>query len=421
MGTSAYPELHVQARRVEEDLMALARMTDPQLPYTRQAFTPYDREARQWLLAKMEQVGLEVRIDAAANIIGRRKGRRSGGPVIMLGSHIDTVRAGGRYDGMVGVIGALEVIRCLNEAGWTSQHSLEMVSFTCEEPTAFGLSPMGSRAMAGTLAAEQVLAARGPEGNNLAESLAYVGGDAHGLGQTRRRPGEIAGFLELHIEQGPVLEREGLPIGVVTAIAAPCRGRATLVGEANHSGATMMHERHDALCGAAEVVLAVERACSAPGVTDTVGTVGYLNVSPNMVNVIPGKVGMQVEVRSTRQDFLDMVRAQVEQSLYAVAERRGLEASLEWLACEQPVPIPEHMQGLIQQACDELGIRWMPLPSRASHDAARIASITPIGMVFVPSRAGKSHTPEEWTDFDHIARGVAVLGRALMKLDARFG
>ena len=419
MAAPAYPDLNVQTGRIRGDLMALAQMTDPGLPYTRQAFTTYDREARRWLAAKMQEAGLEVRVDPAANVIGRREGGRGSGPVVMLGSHIDTVRAGGRFDGMVGVVGALEVIRCLNEASWTSHHALEMVSFTCEEPTAFGLSPMGSRAMAGNLTVEQVLTAQGPEGKSLAEALAFVGGDAQRLGQTRRQPGDIAGFLELHIEQGPVLEREGVPIGVVTAIAAPCRGRATLVGRADHSGATMMNERYDALCGAAEVVLAVEQACTAPDLTDTVGTVGYLSASPNMVNVIPGRVEMQVEVRSTRQDFLDRVRSQVERELYSVAQRRGLEASSEWLACEEPVPIPEQMQQMIQEASDELGIRWMSLPSRASHDAARIVPITPIGMVFVPSREGKSHTPEEWTEFEDIARGVAVLGRALMKLDER--
>ena len=161
----------------------------------------------------------------------------------------------------------------------------------------------------------------------------------------------------------------------------------------------------------------MERICGAPDISDTVGTIGYLSVSPNMVNVIPGRVEMQVDVRSTHQGDLDRVRRQVEQALYSVAEARGLEASLEWLTCEEPVSIPDHMQQLIQGSCDEMSIPWMSLPSRASHDAARIAPITPIGMIFVPSAGGKSHTPEEWTDFEAVARGVAVLGRALMKLD----
>ena len=337
--------------------------------------------------------------------------------MVMLGSHTDTVRAGGRFDGMIGVLGALEVVRCLNEVGWTSRHPLEIVNFTCEEPTFFGLSPMGSRAMAGGLTPQQVLEAQGPEGSSLDDALGFIGGDAQRLDEMRRRPGEIVGYLELHIEQGPVLEREGVPIGVVTAIAAPCRGRVTLVGRADHSGATMMNERQDALCGAAELVLAVERICGAPDISDTVGTIGYLSVSPNMVNVIPGRVEMQVDVRSTRQDYLDRALGQVEQALSSVAEARGLEASLQWLTREEPVPIPDHMQQLIQGSCDEIGMPWMSLPSRASHDAARIAPITPIGMIFVPSLEGKSHTPEEWTDFEDVARGVAVLGRALMKLD----
>ena len=417
MEASKYPSLHVRTERIQADLMEMARMTDPELPYTRTAFTAGDLEARRWLMGKMRDAGLDVRLDTVANIIGRREGNQSDLPVVMLGSHTDTVRAGGRFDGMVGVVGALEVVRCLNEAGWTTEHTLEIVSFTCEEPTVAGLSPFGSRAMAGGITAAQIDSALGPEGNSLAEAIAFLGGDAARLAEAYRKPGDIAGFLELHIEQGPVLEREGVPIGVVTAIAAPCRGRVTLVGSADHAGATLMHERYDALCGAAEVVLGVERICAAPDLVDTVGTVGFLAVSPNMVNVIPGRVDLQVEVRSTRQGFLDRVRDQVTRTVHGVAERRRLEVSMEWDTIEEPVPIPERMQRHIQQACDELEVRWMSLPSRASHDAARIASVTPIGMVFVPSRDGKSHTPEEWTEFEDITRGVAVLGRALMRLD----
>ncbi len=397
--------------------MALAELTDPALPYTRQAFTSQDQLGRAWLIERMREAGLEVRIDTAANIIGRRKGKQQGGPVVMLGSHIDTVRAGGRFDGMAGVVSALEVVRCMNEVGWSTRHPLEVVGFTCEEPNAFGLSPFGSRVMAGSLTAERVASATGQEGKTLAETLALVGGSPDKLDEARRMPGDIVGFLELHIEQGLVLEREGCSIGVVTAIAAPCRGRCVIQGRADHAGATMMGDRADALAGAAEVVLALERICSARDITDTVGTVGHLDLHPNMVNVIPGRVDFLMDVRSTRQDYLDRVRREIEDEAQAIAGRRGLTASLEWGSIEEPVAIPEHMQSAIREASTELGIPWLALPSRASHDAARLASITPIGMIFIPSRGGLSHTPEEWTEFEDVALGARVLGLALMKLD----
>lgn len=419
MTNSPYPDLPVQTERIKADLQALSELTDPGLPYTRQAFTAHDQRGRAWLIERMRQAGLEVRVDAAANIIGRRSGRRERVPVVMVGSHIDTVRSGGRFDGMAGVVSALEVVRCLNEVGWATRHPLEVVSFTCEEPNVFGLSPFGSRVMIGDITVSQVASATGPEGNTLAEALAWVGGSPDKLDEARRKPGDIVGFLELHIEQGPVLEREGYSIGVVTTIAAPCRARCIIQGRADHAGATMMDERADALAGAAEAVLAVERICSAHDITDTVGTVGHLNLHPNMVNVIPGRVDFLLDVRSTRRDYLDRVRRQIEEEVQAIAGRRGLTASLDWRSIEEPVPIPGHMQEVIQEASTELGLPWLSLPSRASHDAARIASITPIGMVFVPSRNGLSHAPEEWTDFQYISLGARVLGRALMKLDGR--
>ena len=419
MPTSSYPELPIQTERIQADLLALAELTDPDLPYTRQAFTAYDQQGRAWLIEKMRQAGLEVRVDTAANLFGRQRGPQSEGPVVMMGSHIDTVRSGGRFDGIAGVVAALEVVRCLNEVGWSTRHPLEVASFTCEEPNAFGLSPFGSRVMAGSITAQQVATAATPEGETLAEGLALVGGVPQRLDEARRNPGDIVGFLELHIEQGGVLDREGYPIGVVTVIAAPCRAQGVIQGRADHAGATMMDERADALAGAAEAVLAVERICSAQDLTDTVGTVGYLNPHPNMVNVIPGRVDFGVDVRSTRQDYLDQVRRQIEQEIQAIARQRGLTASLEWRSIEKPLPIPDHMQKVIQEAATDLGLLWLSLPSRASHDAARIASIAPIGMIFVPSHNGLSHTPEEWTEFQDIADGAGILGHALMKLDGR--
>ena len=393
-------------------------MTDPELPYTRAAFTPLDHQARAWLTERMREAGLSVRVDAAGNLIGRLAGARDDGPVLMLGSHTDTVQAGGRFDGIIGVLGGLEVVRCLGEAGVTLSRPLELVNFTCEEPTIVSLSPLGSRVMAGDVTPEQASKAQTPSGQRLADAIDDLGGDAAHLERARRKRGDIAGYLELHIEQGPELERQGLEVGVVTAVAAPCRGIVTLTGAADHAGATLMPDRHDALTGASELVLAVERIVSTPDlVHESVGTVGALRVSPNMVNVIPGHVEMTVEVRSTQINALTWAMESIEEELQAIGKRRGLATTIDWMHLEEPVSIPDVMQDAVTQACDDLGIAYLRLPSRASHDAARLAPIANVGMVFIPCKDGRSHCPEEWAELGQIVTGTRVLGQALLRLD----
>ncbi|GBD11539.1 putative hydrolase [bacterium HR23] len=412
------PLLQASPHRLEEDILALARFTQPDLPYTRLAFSPEDRQARQWVVEQMRSLGLAVRIDPAGNILGRREGQDPRLPVLMTGSHIDTVRAGGRFDGIVGVVGALEVVRLFNEAGIVTYHPLEVVVFTCEEPTAYGFSPFGSRAMAGQLDPAQVLRAVFPDGRRLADLLKDIGGDADHLAEARLDPARTLCHLELHIEQGAVMERQGLQVGVVTAIAAPCRGVARFVGRADHAGATPMSERADALCAAAELVLAVERI--ARSYPDMVGTVGFLQTHPNMVNVIPGRTELHLEVRSTSPEDLVAARQALQREAYAIARRRGVEGDFAWLYCDEPVVIPSSVRHHLEEACQQVGVRWAPIVSRASHDSARLASVIPVGMLFVPSHRGLSHCPEEWTDFEQIATGVSVLALAILRLD-RYG
>lgn len=413
----AIPALQASPQRIEADIRALARFTQSDLPYTRLAFSQEDKQARQWLVEQMRSLGLSVRIDPAANIIGRREGQEPGLPVLMTGSHIDTVRAGGRFDGMVGVVGALEVVRLFNERGIVTRHPLEVVTFTCEEPTAYGLSPFGSRAMAGQLDPKQVKRAVFPDGRRLANLLQEIGGNPDHLEEARLDPARVLCHLELHIEQGAVMERQGLQVGVVTAIAAPCRGVARFLGRADHAGATPMDERADALCAAAELVLAVERLVRS--YQDMVGTVGSLHVHPNMVNVIPGRVDMNLEVRSTAAEDLALVRQALEREARAIAQRRGVQVEFSWLYCDEPVVIPHRVREHLEQACREANIRWGPIVSRASHDSARLAAIIPVGMLFVPSQRGLSHCPEEWTDFEQVAIGVTVLARAILRIDQK--
>lgn len=416
--TDNLPTLDINPSRIEDDLKRIAEFTDPELPYTRRAFSRYYEEARVWLADRFRDAGLDTRVDAAGNLIGRLGD--GDGPVLMLGSHTDTVEAGGRFDGIVGVLGALEVVRCLRESGVTLSRPLELVDFLCEEPSVVNLSPLGSRIMAGDVTADMVARATTPDGSRLTDAIRRLGGDATRLEEARRNPGSIYGYLELHIEQGPVLERAGMEVGIVTVVAAPCRAVVSLTGVADHAGATAMQDRRDALAGAAELTLAVERVVSAPDIVqESVGTVGFLRVTPNMVNVIPGRVDLTVEVRSTQTEALLWAREEIERSLQELADRRGLEATLEWQHLEEPVPIPLHMQDVVAESADSLRLRTLRLPSRASHDAARLAPVSPVGMVFIPCRDGRSHCPEEWAELDDIVTGAQVLAGALLRLDAR--
>ncbi len=416
--TGNLPTLNINPGRIDADLKRIAEFTDPDLPYTRRAFSRYYEEARVWLAECFRDAGLDTRVDPAGNLIGRLGD--GGGPVLMLGSHTDTVESGGRFDGIVGVLGALEVVRCLRESGFALSRPLEVVDFVCEEPSVVNLSPLGSRIMAGDVTADMVALATTPDGGRLTDAIRRLSGDPSRLDEARRKPGDIFGYLELHIEQGPVLERAGMEVGVVTVIAAPCRAVVTLTGVADHAGATAMADRRDALAGAAELTLAVERIVSTPDIVqESVGTVGFLRVNPNMVNVIPGRVDLTIEVRSTQTEALLWAREEIESALRGLADRRGLGATLEWQHLEEPVPIPLGMQEVVAESAENLGLRTMRLPSRASHDAARIAPIVPVGMVFIPCLNGRSHCPEEWAELDDIVTGTQVLAGALLRLDAQ--
>ncbi|MQF86196.1 MAG: M20 family metallo-hydrolase [SAR202 cluster bacterium] len=409
----------VSKKRLEDDFNKIQEFTDPLLPYTRRAFSPQYYEARKWLAQKFTDAGLQIRVDPVGNLIGRLG--TLDGPSLSMGSHIDTVEAGGRFDGIVGVLAALEVVRCLGETGTKLSFPLEIIDFVCEEPTIVNLSPLGSRVMSGDVTADMVKMAVTPFGDSLSDAIKKLGGNSDRIPEVRREPGNILGYLELHIEQGPVLEKAGLDIGVVTVVAAPCRAVVSLVGVADHAGATSMSDRRDALAGAAELTLAVEKIVSSPDIVqESVGTVGSLTVSPNMVNIIPGRVDMTVEVRSTVPEALIWAREEIESSLNNLALRRGLEAKIEWLQIEEPVTVPFEMQSIIAEAADEIGISVMHLPSRASHDAAKLAPIAPVGMIFIPCLEGRSHCPEEWADIDDIVTGAKALGQSLLKLDEHF-
>lgn len=409
------PSVPIRADRIQERLERLATFTEPDRPWTRQGFTPLDGEAREWLAREARALGLEVRTDTAANLLARRHGSDGSLPPIWTGSHLDTVASGGRFDGTTGVIGALEVLHAFADAGIVTRHPLELVVFTCEEASVLGLTPFGSRAMAGQLAVDRVSGARAPHGAPLAEALRALGGDPDRLGDARIASGAVHALWELHIEQGPELEQDGVAVGAVTTIAAPSRGRVTITGRPDHAGATMMDRRRDALTAAAEVILAVERAGrQAPG---TVGTVGQLTVAPNQVAVVPARVEFSVEVRAATWEAIEAAQRAVDEAVRRVATERPVEVELTWLISEPPVTIPEPLVGIVEAAARELDISCRRIISRAEHDSSRLGDLMPVGMIFVPSVDGRSHCPEEWTDYAAIAEGARVLAQAILRTD----
>ncbi len=403
------------AGRLAADVHTLERFTRPDRPYTRRAFSDEDRAARAWLAQRMAETGLDVAVDAAGNVLGRRAGRAAGAP-LMIGSHLDTVQEGGRLDGIAGVLAGLEVARCLAAGGRRLVRPLEVVNFTCEEPSEFGLSTIGSRAMSGKLDAALADRVRDAAGRNLAEAIDSVGGRAARLDEARRAPGSIARYLELHIEQSASLDRAGVPVGVVTAIAAPTRFRVIVRGRQDHAGGTPMAIRRDALAAAAEVVLAVERIAREVG-RQMVGTVGALEVRPNMVNIVPGETWLLADFRGIEPDAIAETVRRFEAAAAGVAARRGVGVEVAPLMREEPLRIPVEMVEHAAAAAEALGVPHRRLVSGASHDANHVATLCPIGMLFVPCRDGRSHCPEEWTEPADLAAGTRVLLELVLRLD----
>ena len=403
--------------RLAADLAALAAYRDPDAPgWTRAVFTDPYRAERDWVRDRMRDAGLEVRVDAAGNVIGRLAGTSPSAPPLVTGSHTDTVHGGGRFDGVVGVLGGIEVARRLRETGTRLTRDLYVIDFLGEEANTFGISCLGSRAIAGALTGSH-LDRRDADGRRMGDVMAGFGADPDGALRQAWAAGGVHAYLELHIEQGPVLERQGMPLGVVTAIAGIERLLVTFDGRADHAGTTPMTERRDALAAAAQAVLTIERtACGAP--VHAVSTTGRIESLPGAFNVVPERARLWAELRSVDAGWLSGVKGALASRIATEAAARGVEAAIEWLTDQDPVPTTRSVQDQIAHTADELGIRWTPIPSGAGHDAAHMTPLGPLGMIFVPSRGGRSHVPEEWTELAQIAVGVHTLAATLANLDA---
>lgn len=412
----ALPEPVVLADRVQADLDALAALVEPDLPgWTRTALGPVDRDARALVRRWMVDAGLETTVDGAGNVFGRLRGT-GGGRSLMVGSHTDTVVGGGRFDGIVGVVGALEVVRALREADTRLEHDLVVVDFFHEEPDEFGLSCVGSRAMVGELTAAH-LALLDEHGRSLADALAAVDVDPSALLGARHDFSGVEAFVELHIEQGPYLEEHGSQIGLVESITGISRFRALFSGQADHAGTAPMDRRRDAGCAAAGTVLAVERIAGTG--MQSRGTSGQVTFTPAAVNVVTAQAEFRGEFRGPDGEWLRSAQEALTGAAEDEGGRRGVDVEVDWLPLQEPTPMSGGVLSVLGEVVDGLGLSSTRLFSGAEHDAALIARAVPTGMLFVPSRDGRSHCPEEWTDLSDITAGITALTQTLVALDRR--
>jgi len=402
----------VDGARLNRRLRELAPFgRTPEGGISRVAFSEADREARKLAVSWMREAGLEVRIDAAANVIGRREGREHRLPPLLFGSHVDSVPQGGNYDGQVGSLGAIEVVQCLKERGIETLHPLEVVIFTNEEN-----GKTGSRAMAGELE-DRELALPSHGEKSIAEGIAFLGGDPTRIDEAQRKPGEVFAFLELHIEQGAELNRRGIDVGVVEGIVGIERWNVRVDGFANHAGTTPMDERRDALLTAARIIDAVN-GITAETEGRQVATVGKIAAHPGAPNVIPGRVELTLEIRDLDMEKITTLQSAIEIEARRIAARNETSVSFEKYYESRGAPADDRLRNVIRESAEALGLSTLSLPSGAGHDAQSLALIAPMGMIFVPSVDGISHSPKELTLPEDVEAGANVLLRSVLATDA---
>jgi ureidoglycolate amidohydrolase len=410
--------------RLLGELQTLAQFTSVEAAaegtaVTRIVFSDDDMRARAWLKELGVEAGFTVREDAVGNTFIRWLGAEPELAAIATGSHIDAIPHSGMYDGTVGVLGGLEALRALKESGFVPKRSIELLLLTSEEPTRFGIGCLGSRLIAGTLDAGRADAFTDSGGETLAQVRRAAGFE--GSLESVRLPRDFyAGWVELHIEQGPLLEREGLSIGIVTSIAAPAGYRFTITGFGGHAGALLMPDRRDALCAAAEMILSIERHVLAANVasstSDTVATVGTCEVYPGAVNSVPSRVVLQLDIRDIDPVRREAVMDAVRRDYAELQERRGVRIVEEFVNADEPALSSPHIVEVLEEVCREQAIVAKKMVSRAYHDSSFMAQIAPVAMIFIPCRNGVSHRPDEFAAGADIVRGTRVLAAALARL-----
>lgn len=408
-------ELRINHKRLHHRIYDLAKIgQQPSGSIRRLAFTPEDLQAREVVKQWMLEAGMTVRTDAAGNLIGRYPGQNQMAPALATGSHLDTVPTGGRYDGVLGVLAGIEVAQTFKENHLKLHHPLEVIVFTDEESTM-----IGCQAMAGTVLLDNPERYSSKTGESIQSSLKRLGGNWEQLATARRSREDMAAFLELHVEQGAILERNKVSIGIVQGVVGMERQKITILGQANHAGTTPMEMRQDALVAAAELILAVQEiALKMP--SQPVATVGYLHVFPNAVNIIPGQVELSVDMRDLSQDCLQEMLEKLDHKIIAIANSTNTQISIIPLLSVKPTLAAQEIQNTIESVCQQLELSYLSLPSRAGHDALEIGRITNMGMIFVPSQAGVSHSEAEYTSPEHCSQGANVLLQTLLLIDQTY-
>ncbi|XP_015887832.3 ureidoglycolate hydrolase [Ziziphus jujuba] len=413
--------LSVDAQNLQKQIDELSTFSDTPAPsVTRILYTEKDVLARRFIKNLMGLSGLSVREDAVGNIFGRWEGSEPELPAVATGSHIDAIPYSGKYDGVVGVLGAIEAINTLKRSGFKPKRSLEVILFTSEEPTRFGISCLGSRLLAGGDALAKALK-RTVDGQNIsffdaARSAGYAK-DTDDLSSVFLKKGSYSAFVELHIEQGPILEEEGIPIGVVTAIAAPASIKVEFEGNGGHAGAVLMPNRNDAGLAAAELSLAVERHVLESGSIDSVGTVGILELHPGAINSIPSKSHLEIDTRDIDEQRRNIIIEKIRQSANAIAKKRRVSLTEFKIINQDPPALSDKsIVEAMEAASKELNLSHKLMISRAYHDSLFMARVSPMGMIFIPCYKGYSHKPEEYASIDNMSNGVKVLALTLAKL-----
>ena len=407
----------IQKERLAKDFEAMARLTDVGDGINRLAFTDADWAGRQYIVDRMIDAGLTVEADGFGNVIGYKAGKNPDLPVVMVGSHTDSVPNGGNYDGVVGVLSAIEAVRSMTEDNVEHDHTIAVVVFMCEESSRFGAATLGSKAMRGELTLDDLHRLVDKKGISIYEALQSRNLNPDGI-ETMEYTRPVKAFTEIHIEQGKVLEHEQKKIGIVTGIAAPERFYVTIRGNADHSGATPMNLRHDALCGASKIILGIEEIAFMQEEPPVVGTVGVVEVVPGAMNVIPGAVKLGVDIRSISKVARDSVVTLIKEFIDVICEKRGLSYTIEPIAQDHPVAMHPAMIREIEGAVKAVDVEYMTMPSGAGHDAMHWADVVPTGMIFIPCREGISHNPAEYTEMDDIVTGAEVLDKVLRNLSS---
>jgi ureidoglycolate amidohydrolase len=408
--------LSVDKHRLISEIEELALISDAEPPaVTRIVFTPTDLRARAWFLARCEEAGLATRQDAIGNIFARWNGQNPDLAAVATGSHIDAIPNAGKYDGVVGVLGGLEAIRALRQSGFNPKRSIELILFTSEEPTRFGIGCLGSRLLSGSLSADAAKKLTDKHGASI-EQVRSAAGFQGELETVKLPAGYYEAFVELHIEQGPLLEQEKSSLGIVSKIAAPSSFQIFIEGAGGHAGGVLMPDRRDALCAASELILAIEHQAKSTGSTNTVATVGICEVFPGAVNSIPSRVQLSVDIRDTELHRRDSLIAAVDASCHAIAAKRRVNVLKELVNADAPGDCAANIVEALSESCRKHRLPFMPMVSRAYHDSLFMSRITPVGMLFIPCRNGYSHRPDEYASPEDIARGALILAETLGRL-----